>query len=121
MKVGILGSGEVAKVLAQGFLVLAEAFTDLAQTLPRLGGVGANRREGPERAPGRGEVVGINAAVVSRDKVIPDIASFARAAVYGNPLIDQVRTRGGVEPELIVDALAQDFRREFGADPGRRR
>jgi hypothetical protein len=43
----------------------------------------------------------------------------ARAVVYGNPLIDQVRTRGGVEPELIVDALAQEFRREFGADPGR--
>lgn len=62
---------------------------------------------------------GINVAVVSHDKEIPDIASFARAAVYGNPLIDQVRTRGGVEPELIVDALAQEFRREFGADPGR--
>ena len=44
------------EMLAQGFLVLAEAFTDLAQTLPRLGGVGANRREGPEHAPGRGEV-----------------------------------------------------------------
>ena len=62
---------------------------------------------------------GINVAVVSHDKEIPDIASFARAALYGNPLIDQIRTRGGVEPELIVDALAQEFRREFGADPGR--
>jgi SAM-dependent methyltransferase len=61
---------------------------------------------------------GINAAVVSHDKEIPDIANFARAAVFGNPLIDQVRTRGGVEPELIVDALLQEFRREFGADPG---
>jgi hypothetical protein len=62
---------------------------------------------------------GINAAVVSHDKEIPDVASFARAAVYGNPLIDQVRTRGGVEPELVVDALAQEYRREFGAHPGR--
>jgi hypothetical protein len=62
---------------------------------------------------------GINVAVVSHDKEIPDIASFARAAVHGNPLIDQIRTRGGVEPELIVDALAAEFRREFGADPGR--
>jgi SAM-dependent methyltransferase len=61
---------------------------------------------------------GINVAVVSHDKEIADIASFARAAVYGNPPIDQVRARGGVEPELIVDALAQEFRREFGADPG---
>ncbi len=62
---------------------------------------------------------GINAAVISLDKEIPDIANFARAAVFGNPLIDQVRTRGGVEPELIVDALTQEFRGEFGAGPGR--
>jgi SAM-dependent methyltransferase len=61
---------------------------------------------------------GINAAVVSLDKEIPDVAHFARAAIYGNPLIDQVRTRGGVEPELVVDALVQEYRREFGADPG---
>ena len=45
---------------------------------------------------------GINAVVVSLDKEVPDAASFARAAIYGNPLIDQIRTRGGVEPELIV-------------------
>src|ERR1700730_16827640 len=62
---------------------------------------------------------GINAAVVSLDKVIPDVAGFARAAVYGNPLIDQIRSRGGVEPELVVEALVQEYRREFGADPGR--
>jgi hypothetical protein len=62
---------------------------------------------------------GINAAVVNLDKVIPDVAGFARAAIYGNPLIDQVRARGGVEPERIVEALVQEYRREFGADPGR--
>ncbi len=62
---------------------------------------------------------GIDAAVVSLDKKVPDAASFARAAVYGNPLIDQIWSRGGVEPELIVGALAREYRREFGADPGR--
>jgi hypothetical protein len=62
---------------------------------------------------------GINAAVVSLDKEVPDAAGFARAATYGNPLIDQIRTRGGVEPELIVGAMAREYRREFGADPGR--
>jgi ubiquinone/menaquinone biosynthesis C-methylase UbiE len=62
---------------------------------------------------------GINANVVSLDKEVPDAASFARAAIYGNPLIDQVRTRGGVDPERVVDALVREFRREFGADPGR--
>jgi SAM-dependent methyltransferase len=62
---------------------------------------------------------GINAAVLSLDKEIPDTAKFARAAVYGNPLIDQIRTRGGVEPERVVEALLLEYRREFGSDPGR--
>ncbi len=44
------------EVLAQCFLVLTEAFADLAQTLPRLGGVGPNRRENPELPFGRGKV-----------------------------------------------------------------
>ena len=43
----------------------------------------------------------------------------APAGFYGGPMIDQVRARGGVEPELIVGALVKALRREFGADPGR--
>jgi len=58
-------------------------------------------------------------AVVSLQKDIPDSATFARGLVYGNPLIDQIRARGGVEPEVIFDAMVQALRREFGADPGR--
>ena len=61
----------------------------------------------------------ISVAVLGRQKTIPDAAHFARAAVYGNPLIDQIRARGGVEPDDIVNALVQEFRREFGVDPGR--
>lgn len=57
--------------------------------------------------------------VVRRVQPLPSAANFARAAVYGNPLIDQVRARGGVDPELIVETLTQEFRREFGDDPGR--
>jgi ubiquinone/menaquinone biosynthesis C-methylase UbiE len=60
-----------------------------------------------------------SAAVVTREKEIPDAASFARGLVYGNPLIDQIRARGSVEPERIVEAVLQELRREFGADPGR--
>ena len=58
------------------------------------------------------------AAVVRLDKEIPDTAAFARGLVFGNPLIDQIRARGGVAPERIVEALVEDLRREFGADPG---
>ncbi|MDB5633928.1 MAG: ubiquinone biosynthesis protein UbiE [Tardiphaga sp.] len=61
----------------------------------------------------------VDVDVVKLEKQIPDVAVFARAAVYGNPLIDQIRARGGVEPEQIVDAMLQEFRREFGPGPGR--
>jgi hypothetical protein len=52
-------------------------------------------------------------------KEISDAAVLARGLVYGNPLIDQIRARGGVDPDQVVDALAQALRVEFGADPGR--
>ncbi|MEH2622709.1 ubiquinone/menaquinone biosynthesis C-methylase UbiE [Bradyrhizobium sp. AZCC 1719] len=60
----------------------------------------------------------IGIAVIRQVRELPDVATFARAAVHGNPLIDQVRARGGVDPDQIVDTMAQAFRREFG-DPGR--
>ena len=61
----------------------------------------------------------ISVAVVRLQKQIPDAAVFARAMVLGNPLVDQIRARGGVEPERVVEAILQELRREFGADPGR--
>jgi SAM-dependent methyltransferase len=61
----------------------------------------------------------INVAVISVEKEIPDAGSFARGVVYGSPVIDQIRVRGGVEPDRIVDTIAAALRREFGADPGR--
>jgi len=60
----------------------------------------------------------IEIAVIRQQRELADVAHFARAAVFGNPLIDQVRTRGGVDPERIVEALEREFRREFG-NPGR--
>ena len=61
----------------------------------------------------------IDIAVVRLEKEIPDAGVFARGIVYGNPLIEQIRARGGIEPERILDALVQALHREFGADPGR--
>lgn len=57
--------------------------------------------------------------IIGREKEIEDIALFARGLVYGNPAIDQIRARGGTNPEHIVEALAKALRQEFGADPGR--
>jgi hypothetical protein len=67
----------------------------------------------------RAGLTDFNAAVIGLEKEIPDASVFARGMVYGNPLIDQVRARGGVEPERIIDALVQEFHREFGGDPVR--
>jgi len=61
----------------------------------------------------------IDIAVLRLEKEIPDAACFAQGIVYGNPLIDQIRARGGVEPDRVVDAVAQALRVEFGTHPGR--
>ena len=55
--------------------------------------------------------------MLTRERQVAD-SSFARALVYGNPLIDMIRTRGGVDPDQVVDALGKAFAREFG-NPGR--
>jgi SAM-dependent methyltransferase len=62
--------------------------------------------------------VDVDIAVIRQERELADVAPFARSAVFGNPLIDQVRARGGVDPERIVEALEREFRREFG-NPGR--
>ena len=61
----------------------------------------------------------IDIAVLRLEKAIPDTALFAKGIVFGNPLIDQIRTRGGVDPDRVVDAVTQALRTEFGPDPGR--
>jgi hypothetical protein len=61
----------------------------------------------------------INAVVVRLEKDVPDPEILARGLVYGSPIIDEVRQRGGVEAEQIVDAIVQECRCEFGTDPGR--
>jgi hypothetical protein len=52
--------------------------------------------------------------VLTGKKQVADIGGFARALVYGNPLIDMIRTRGGVDPDQVVNALGEALAREFG-------
>ena len=56
-------------------------------------------------------------AVLRLSKIVPDVATYARALVLGNPLVDQIRRRGGVAPERIIEALAEALPCEFGDDP----
>jgi SAM-dependent methyltransferase len=62
---------------------------------------------------------GIDIAVLKLEKEIPDLSQFARGLVYGNPLIDQIKARGGVMPEQVFDALVQNLSRAFGANAAR--
>ena len=58
-------------------------------------------------------------AVLSLNKTVHDVATYARALVLGNPLVDQIRSRGGVDPEQVIESLAEAIPREFGTDPVR--
>jgi ubiquinone/menaquinone biosynthesis C-methylase UbiE len=61
--------------------------------------------------------VELRIAVLTREKQVADMSAFAHAMVYGSPLIDMIRTRGGVDPDHIVKTLGEAFAREFG-NPG---
>jgi glycosyltransferase involved in cell wall biosynthesis len=47
-----------------------------------------------------------------------DFSAFARGVVFGNPVFDQIRQRGGMEPTQIQEAVASAMRKEFGGEPG---
>ena len=47
-------------------------------------------------------------------KKIADPQTFARGLVYGNPLIDEIRTRGSVDPETVAAAILDELRATFG-------
>lgn len=57
--------------------------------------------------------------VVQIEKDLRDRPAFAKALVYGNPVINQIRERSSVDPTEVVDAMAKAIDREFGADPVR--
>lgn len=61
----------------------------------------------------------ISISVVSRQKEVVDPAAFARGLVFGNPLVEQIRMRGGVDPEEVVATILRELQREFGAGPTR--
>jgi ubiquinone/menaquinone biosynthesis C-methylase UbiE len=54
-------------------------------------------------------------SVLPRVHEMPDVTAFAMGLVFGSPLIDQIRARGEIAPEAIVEALAQRLTQEFGS------
>lgn len=63
--------------------------------------------------------IDFRATVLNHIKEVEDIGPFARGFVYGNPMIEQIRTRGGVDPEAVVAAMEAAYRREWGSNPSR--
>ena len=59
----------------------------------------------------------LDVSVLPLRKLVADRRSFARGLVFGNPLVDQIRARGGVDPEAVVEAVDEMLAREFGASP----
>jgi ubiquinone/menaquinone biosynthesis C-methylase UbiE len=62
----------------------------------------------------------IRVNVLPIDKVVEDIAGFSRGLVFGNPLIDQIKARGGIAPEAFRAEAEAALRRSFGS-PARTR
>ncbi len=57
-------------------------------------------------------------SVQPREHDILDVPAFARGLVF-SPVIEEIRERGGVEPETIVEVLAEALTREYGSNPTR--
>ena len=51
------------------------------------------------------------------DKTVTDFSSFARGMVFGNPLIDEIHQRGGVEPDDVVSAIISEMQTRWGPEP----
>ena len=54
---------------------------------------------------------------VSQTRTIADPEGFAKALVNGNPLILQIRERGGVDPEEVEEAVLAGLLGRFGEPP----
>jgi ubiquinone/menaquinone biosynthesis C-methylase UbiE len=60
----------------------------------------------------------ISAHILRIDKTIPRAHRFAEGLIFGNPVIDEIRVRGTVDPDTIVAALTASLHAAFGEDPG---
>jgi ubiquinone/menaquinone biosynthesis C-methylase UbiE len=54
---------------------------------------------------------------VNLTKPVTDWRHFAHGLVYGNPLIDEIRRRGGVDADEVMRAIEAELRARHGAEP----
>jgi len=56
------------------------------------------------------------AAVLHIEKTVADPAAFARGIIFGNPVVEQIRARGG-DPERVAEQIAEMLHGEFRTPP----
>lgn len=61
----------------------------------------------------------ISVSIRPRVAEVADPMDFAKGFVFGSPLIEQLRERGGVDAQAIVEALAEKLAQEPGENPMR--
>ncbi|MEH6833878.1 MULTISPECIES: class I SAM-dependent methyltransferase [Falsihalocynthiibacter] len=54
---------------------------------------------------------------IQLQKTITNLEAFATALVFGNPIIDEIRQRGEVEPTVVAEAILEAFHSAFGPSP----
>lgn len=55
--------------------------------------------------------------VLTLEKEIGSADDFARGLIHGNPIVDEIRKRGGVDPDHVVNALTVALHQQYGVDP----
>lgn len=59
----------------------------------------------------------VESEVIEFDQPVIDWAHFARGLVFGNPLIDEIKNRGGVDGDEVARAIENSLRERFGPEP----
>lgn len=54
---------------------------------------------------------------VNIEKTIADITEFSKGLVFGNPLIGEIESRGGVTADEIANQIERQMSKAFGTDP----
>lgn len=58
----------------------------------------------------------IDISVLHQQRPVPDLKAFATGLVYGNPLIEQIKARGG-DPEQVLSTMLAELQQSFGTAP----
>ncbi len=59
----------------------------------------------------------IEVSVLRQFRDVADFGRFAQGMLFGSPVLQQIRQRGGIEPMQVKEAYVAAMRRELGEEP----